>query len=140
VTDLLRAHVPACIPPEMRQFADAVAKNCNILIDASTNNPANINVENADTVDGEHASDLHNAGNLTGAIPVAVFSNSNIYVEGTIGGTPLASGGTQVVDGRTISGKAVVSTHQVPAGAAFGAIWNGTNYTLFWCNPCPERV
>jgi hypothetical protein len=140
MSELSRIRIDQCLPPPLRRALDAIRRNFNLLIDSTEGNPVEITVENADTVDGEHASDLHNAGNLTGAIPVAVFAGSNIYVEGTIGGTPLASGGTQVVDGRTISGKAVVSTHQVPAGAAFGAIWNGTNYTLFWCNPCPERV
>jgi hypothetical protein len=125
--------VPQCSEPEVRQALERIRDYFVAIKDGDT---IQITVENADKVDGEHAASLHDAAQLTGNIALSVLAL--YYVEGTLG-SDLASGGTQVVDTRTISGKAIRALYEIPSGATFGAIWNGTNYTLIWANQC-ERL
>lgn len=125
------AHVPGCIPPELRQCLGTVTNLIRHMIDGDR---IQIDVQ---TVGGESTTEIHNAGNLTGNLPVAVFAGGNIYVEATLGSS-LASGGTQVVGGRTLNGKFIRSGRSLPSGTLVGAIWNGTDYSIIVANKCDE--
>lgn len=63
------------------------------------------------------------------------------YIEGTLTGD-LESGDTlpQTIGGvsYTINGKAIISGKKISSGAAYGAIWNGTDHTMIWANECHE--
>ena len=136
MSELLRAHVPGCLAPELRQPIDALAKNQNVFIDATTTNPVETVVQEAMELDGETPSDFHDAAQLTGDLAAVVIA-SFIKI-GTLAGT-LARGGTQtlnVLGGGTVTVDGYFIPDRTPAvvapsGARCGAVkFSGTWYAI----------
>jgi hypothetical protein len=120
--------LPGCLPPEFLQALRPLQNFLNQIAEGNTI------IMSVTMVGGQNLSYITNAGNLTGELPAAVFG-TNIYFESTLG-DPLAADGTQVVGGKTISGKAIRTGMSIPASTPFGALWNGTNYTMIWAKDC----
>lgn len=66
---------------------------------------------------------------------LTLLNSGVFYAEATLA-ADLSSGNTVVISGKTYSGKAIRSGYKLPSGANIGGIWNGTNYTIIWCNQC----
>jgi len=122
--------IPQCLEPEFQQ----ALRPLKLLLDQMVvGDIIQINVENSETVGGETPAQLHNASLLTGIIAFAVLAG--FYIEGNLA-SGLASGATTTVSGKTINGKSIRSGTSLPNNTNFGAIWNGTDYTVLWANKC----
>lgn len=127
-------HVPGCVPAELRRALEPVANLVSHIVEGDT-----ITID-VTSVSGDTITELHDAGELTGALPPAVFASGSSYAEATLSAALRWDATPVVISGKTFNPKFVRENFQLPTGSLIGGIWNGTNYSIIAWNKCEEAA